>query len=68
MPGKHPASVCQNMGGKNCHNCGSCAEDYKQFPGYQYDFVGKPEKTETSSNIDEAAIAEIVKKVIAEMK
>ena len=43
MPGKHPASLCQNKDGVNCHNCGGAChnEDYKQFPGYQYDFVGK---------------------------
>ncbi len=42
MPGKHPASLCQNKDGLNCHNCGGAChnEDYKQFPGYQYDFVG----------------------------
>ena len=25
LPGKHPADLCQNKGGLNCHNCsGSC--------------------------------------------
>ena len=37
MPGKHPASLCLNKDGKNCHNCGGAChrEDYKQVPGYQ---------------------------------
>ena len=41
MPGKHPANLCQNKDGVNCHNCGGAchSQDYKQFPGYQYDFV-----------------------------
>lgn len=68
MPGKHPANICLNKDGKNCHNCGACgSQDYKQFPGYQYDFVGKESSTD-SNGVNEAAIAEIVKKVIAEMK
>ena len=48
MPGKHPANLCQNKDGVNCHNCGGAchSQDYKQFPGYQYDFVGSETKAE----------------------
>ena len=24
LPGKHPADLCQNKDGINCHNCGGC--------------------------------------------
>ena len=67
MPGKHPASLCLNKEGHNCHNCGACGslEEAKQFPGYQYDFVGKESG---SSSVNEAQIADIVKKVLSEMK
>ena len=23
LSGKHPADLCQNKGGQNCHNCGN---------------------------------------------
>ena len=68
MPGKHPANICLNKGTTNCHNCGGgCGSnaDYAKFPGYEYNFgcdCGGDGK------IDEAAIAEIVKNVIANMK
>ncbi|MCQ2536486.1 MAG: class II aldolase/adducin family protein, partial [Lachnospiraceae bacterium] len=67
MPGKHPASICLNKGGKNCHNCGSCGslEEAKQFPGYQYSFVGNDS---SASGAAEAQIADIVKKVLSELK
>ena len=68
MPGKHPANLCLNKDGKNCHNCGGCgSEDYKQFPGYQYDFVGK-DSSDKAPDVDADTIAEIVKQVIAQMK
>ena len=62
MPGKHPADICLNKtSDHNCHNCGGCV-DYSKLPGYQYNFG------DSGSGVDEAAIAEIVKKVIAGMK
>ncbi len=24
LPGKHPANLCLNKDGVNCHNCGGC--------------------------------------------
>ncbi len=69
MPGKHPAGICLNGGEEmNCHKCGgNCSghADYKNMPGYQYDFSGS---SSASSNVDEAQIASIVAKVIASMK
>ena len=68
MPGKHPANICLNKDGENCHNCGGCGSaEYKQFPGYDYDFGGSC-NCGGHDKVDEAAIAEIVKKVIAGLK
>lgn len=66
MPGKHPANVCLNKGKENCHNCGgNCGSaDYANMPGYQYNFGCDCE----SGSIDENTIADIVRKVISEMK
>lgn len=67
MPGKHPANLCLNKGGDNCHNCGgSCGgADYSNMPGYEYNFGCD---CGGSNGVDESTIAEIVKKVISEMK
>ncbi len=27
MPGKHPANLCLNKDGMNCHNCGGACHD-----------------------------------------
>ena len=78
MPGKHPASLCLNKDGKNCHNCGGAchSEDYKQFPGYQYDFVGKDCGTSAAdpqgeapaaANNDAELVAQITKQVMAQL-
>ena len=74
MPGKHPASLCQNKDGVNCHNCGGAChnEDYKQFPGYQYDFVGKDcdkeaAPAEAPANNDAELVAQITKQVMAQL-
>lgn len=45
MKGRHPADICATKAGPNCKDCkGHCSEneEFRQFPGYQYDFVGKP--------------------------
>ena len=63
MPGKHPANICLNKtSNHNCHNCGGECVDYSKLPGYQYNFG------DSAGGVDEAAIAEIVKKVIAGMQ
>ena len=50
--------------GGNCGgNCGGM--DYSKFPGYEDNFGCD---CENNKNVDEAAIAEIVKQVIAQMK
>ena len=75
MPGKHPANLCQNKDGVNCHNCGGAChnEDYKQFPGYQYDFVGgaaPAAETTTAApaaNADAELVANITKQVMAQL-
>ena len=78
MPGKHPANLCQNKDGLNCHNCGGAchSEDYKQFPGYQYDFVGKDCGTSAAdpqgeapaaANNDAELVAQITKQVMAQL-
>ena len=72
MPGKHPASLCQNKDGVNCHNCGGAChnEDYKQFPGYQYDFVGgdcSKEAAPAAGNADAELVANITKQVMAQL-
>ena len=76
MPGKHPANLCQNKDGVNCHNCGGAChnQDYKQFPGYQYDFVGKDcdcdkdaaPAADTAKN-DAELVAQITKQVMAQL-
>jgi len=74
MPGKHPANVCLNQGKDNCHNCSSCAgcdpEVMKTMPGYNYDFsdVSAASSAPSNGGVNEAMIAEIVRKVVAEMK
>ena len=73
MPGKHPANLCQNKDGLNCHNCGGAChnEDYKQFPGYQYDFVGGSDAptadTANNANADAELVAKITKQVMAQL-
>ena len=75
MPGKHPANLCLNKDGKNCHNCGGAchSEDYKQFPGYQYDFVGKDcdkdaaPAADATANADAELVAQITKQVMAQL-
>ena len=76
MPGKHPASLCLNKDGKNCHNCGGAchSEDYKQFPGYQYDFVGKDcdcdkdaAPAADAAKNDAELVAQITKQVMAQL-
>ena len=56
--------------GLNCHNCGGAChnEDYKQFPGYQYDFVGGDSKpAENNAASDAQLVAEITKQVMAQL-
>ena len=72
MPGKHPANLCQNKDGINCHNCGGAChnQDYKQFPGYQYDFVGSETKAEApaaTGAADAELVANITKQVMAQL-
>ena len=72
MAGKHPANICLNKDGKNCHNCGGACHDgeFKKFPGYQYDFVGgdsKPEEAAPAAQSDAELVAEITKKVMAQL-
>lgn len=45
MKGRHPADICVTKAGPHCADCkGKCQpdEEFRQFPGYQYDFVGRP--------------------------
>ena len=68
--GKHPASLCLNKDGKNCHNCGGACQDgeFKKFPGYQYDFVGGDSKpAENNAASDAQLVAEITKQVMAQL-
>ena len=61
MAGKHPANLCLNKDGKNCHNCGGACQDgeFKKFPGYQYDFVGGDSKpAENNAASDAQLVAE----------
>ena len=54
MPGRHPANLCPNTleGKPSCHNCGgSCSGHH----------------TSSSSSSDDALIAEITKKVMAQL-
>ncbi len=72
MAGKHPANLCLNKDGHNCHNCGGACHDgeFKKFPGYQYDFVGgdsKPEEAAPAAQTDAELVAEITKKVMAQL-
>ena len=70
MAGKHPANLCLNKDGKNCHNCGGACQDgeFKKFPGYQYDFVGGDSKpAENNAASDAQLVAEITKQVMAQL-
>jgi len=63
MPGKHPANLCLNKGKDNCHNCGACEDAVaKHMPGYEFQFGCN------SGDVDEKMVADIVKKIVAEMK
>ncbi len=55
LPGKHPANLCQNKGGLNCHNCGGngCGEHSGS--------VSSPSST------NEELVAQITKKVMEQM-
>ena len=70
MAGKHPANLCLNKDGHNCHNCGGACHDgeFKKFPGYQYDFVGGDSKpAENNAASDAQLVAEITKQVMAQL-
>ena len=70
MAGKHPANLCLNKDGKNCHNCGGACQDgeFKKIPGYQYDFVGGDSKpAENNAASDAQLVAEITKQVMAQL-
>jgi L-fuculose-phosphate aldolase len=68
MPGKHPANVCLNKGGTNCHNCGgNCGEIDRTMPGYQYDFSDSG-SSRSGGGVTEEQVAAIVKNVLANMK
>ena len=70
MAGKHPANLCLNKDGKNCHNCGGACQDgeFKKFPGYQYDFVcGDSKPAENNAASDAQLVAEITKQVMAQL-
>ncbi len=42
LPGKHPANLCQNKDGMNCHNCGgSCSSGDSASAGADADLVAK---------------------------
>ena len=67
MPGKHPANVCLNKGGANCHNCGgSCGDIDRTMPGYQYNFSDEG-SCAGSKGVSEEQVAAIVKSIIASM-
>ena len=58
LPGKHPADLCQNKDGMNCHNCGgSCA---KEGNG-----TGSVNSVAKSANPE--VVAEITKKVMEQL-
>ena len=62
----------RNKDGVNCHNCGGAchSQDYKQFPGYQYDFVGSETKAEApaaTGAADAELVANITKQVMAQL-
>ena len=70
MAGKHPAHLCLNKDGHNCHNCGGACHDveFKKFPGYQYDFVGGGDSQPEAGTADKSEaelVAEITKQVMA---
>ena len=72
MAGKHPANLCQNKSGMNCHNCGGACHDggeFKKFPGYQYDFVGGDCgcAEEAPAQNDAQVVAEITKRVMEQL-
>jgi len=54
LPGKHPANLCQNKGGVNCHNCGNGCGSVSQ--------TGSSE-----ANTDPALVAEITRKVMEQL-
>ena len=53
LPGKHPADLCQNKGGVNCHNCGgsSCSGSVNADP----------------KSVSPEVVAEITKQVLAQL-
>ena len=53
LPGKHPADLCQNKDGINCHNCGGCMVAQSQESGAQ--------------EADAELIANITKQVMAQL-
>ena len=54
LSGKHPADLCLNKNGKNCHNCGNgCGSVSSPASG--------------NSEVSEEMVAEIVKKVMEQL-
>ncbi len=55
LPGKHPADLCQNKGGTNCHNCGNGCGSVSAHNGEE-------------GGVSEDMVAEIVKRVMEQLK
>ena len=51
LPGRHPADLCQNKDGMNCHNCGS----------------GSCGGSSSTGAVSDALVSEITKKVLASL-
>ena len=63
LPGKHPANLCQNKDGHNCHNCGL----HQEIPGMPANGATTGSITSTPKEPAPEVIAEITKRVLEQL-
>jgi len=66
MPGRHPATVCQNQGTANCHNCGLHAMELSGVTRQAQPAAGMPAPG-AGETLDAGAIASITREVMASL-
>ncbi len=65
LPGKHPANLCQNKSGVNCHNCASSCNSVA--PAAPSGIHGSTDMTVDSREQSPEVIAEITRRVLEQL-
>lgn len=67
LPGKHPANLCQNKDGMNCHNCGGHHDAIPGMPSSAYPAHGSTDMTVNDREQSPEVIAEITRRVLEQL-